>query len=584
MRPLTARLLASVVLGICLAAPVVAEQNPGAYLAARSAALDRNYAEAAVWFGLALEDDPGNIGLMEGVVQSRIGLGDFAGAARTAQALIDAGEAGQGAPIVMLVARADAGDYAAILADTSGAGVGTLYDQLTKAWAEVGNGRMTEALASFDALAAAPGLEAFGLYHKALALASVGDYEGADAILSGAAAGPINLMRRGTIAHVQILSQLERNPDALAVMEAAFGTAPDPALDALRARLQAGEPVPYDITRNAKDGLAEALFTIAGALNAEADDTFTLVYARAAAHLRPDNTEAVLLVAGLLENLRQYDLAASTYAAVPAADPAFFIAEIGRAESMARAGKDEAALEVLQALSRSQPDNIAVHMALADALRRSERWADAIVSYDAALALIETPDAGHWPLYYSRGVSHERLQNWDAAEADFRQALALNPDQPQVLNYLGYSFVDRGENLDEALTLIERAVALDPDAGYIIDSLAWAYFRMGRFEDAVAPMEKASLLEPVDPVVTDHLGDVYWAVGRTREAQFQWRRALSFNPTEKDAIRIRRKLEVGLDVVRIAEGADPIRPVAQADAPAPLPATTAPAKDENEGG
>ncbi|MGL5012367.1 MAG: tetratricopeptide repeat protein, partial [Paracoccaceae bacterium] len=409
------------------------------------------------------------------------------------------------------------------------------YDQLTKAWAEVGNGRMTEALAGFDAVTNSPGLEAFGLYHRALALASVGDYEGAEAILSGETNGPINLMRRGVIAHVQILSQLERNPDALALLDKVFGTAPDPALDALRARLRAGEPIPYDITRNAKDGLAEVMFTIAGALNAEADDTFTLTYARAAAHLRPDNIEAVLLVAGLLENLGQFDLAASTYASVPADDPAFFVAEIGRAESMTRAGRDEAALEVLQALARSHPDIVAVHMALADALRRAERFAEAVTSYDAAIALIPAPEAGHWPIFYSRGVSHERTQNWPAAEADFRRALELNPDQPQVLNYLGYSFVDRGENLDEALQLIERAVALDPEAGYIIDSLAWAYFRLGRFEEAVAPMEKASLLEPVDPVVTDHLGDVYWAVGRVLEARFQWHRALSFNPTEKDA-------------------------------------------------
>jgi Flp pilus assembly protein TadD len=138
-----------------------------------------------------------------------------------------------------------------------------------------------------------------------------------------------------------------------------------------------------------------------------------------------------------------------------------------------------------------------------------------------------------------------------------RRALELNPDQPQVLNYLGYSFVDRGVNLEEALGMIQRAVAGQPDSGYIIDSLAWAYFRLGRYDEAVEPMEKASLLEPVDPVVTDHLGDVYWMVGRTREAEFQWHRALSFGPTEADAARIRKKLEQGLDAVLAAEGTSP---------------------------
>jgi tetratricopeptide (TPR) repeat protein len=574
MRPFPLRLLASVA-ALCLATPVWPEANPGAYLAARSAAQDRNYAEAAVWFGLALQDDPENVGLLEGVLQSRLGLGDFAGANAVAESLLALGQPGQGAPIALLVNRAAAADYDAILADTSGAGVSALYDQLTKAWAEVGNGRMAQALTLFDDITKSPGLEAFGLYHRALALASVGDYEGAEAILSGRTNGPITLMRRGVVAHVQILSQLERNPDALALLDQSFGTEPDPAIDALRARLSAGEPLPYDITRNARDGLAEVMFTIAGALNAEADNTFTLVYARAAAHLRPDNTEAVLMVAGLLDSLGQYDLAASTYAEVPASDPGYFVAEIGRAESLLRAGKDEASFEALQALARSTPDIVAVHMALADSLRRAERFAEAVVSYDAALALIPDPLPGHWPIFYSRGVAHERTGNWPAAEADFRQALTLNPEQPQILNYLGYSFVDQGENLTEALTLIEKAVALDPDAGYIIDSLAWAYYRLGRYEDAVAPMEKASLLEPVDPVVTDHLGDIYWAAGRTLEARFQWRRALSFAPTDKEAVRIRRKLEVGLDVVRAAEGAAPIRPLAAATSP------ETPATDDN---
>ena len=139
-----------------------------------------------------------------------------------------------------------------------------------------------------------------------------------------------------------------------------------------------------------------------------------------------------------------------------------------------------------------------------------------------------------------------------------RKALELSPDQAQVLNYLGYSFLELNENLDEALKLIERAVEVQPDSGAITDSLAWAYFRMGRYEDAVEPMERAATMEPVDPVVTDHLGDVYWAVGRKLEAQFQWRRALSYDPEEKDAARIRRKLEVGLDKVLAEEGAAPL--------------------------
>ncbi len=314
--------------------------------------------------------------------------------------------------------------------------------------------------------------------------------------------------------------------------------------------------------RNARDGLAEVFFTLATALNGEADNGYTLLYTRVAAHLRPDHTEAVLMTAALLDAQGQPALAAEVYALIPPESPAYHVAEIGRADTLRAGGKTDAAIEVLQSLTRSHGQIMAVHIALGDALRREERYAEAVTAYDAALALLPKPEQRHWGLFYARAISHERSQNWDKAEADFRKALELDPDQPQVLNYLGYSFVDRGVNLPEALGMIERAVAAQPDAGYIIDSLAWAYFRLGRYADAVEPMEKASLLEPVDPIVTDHLGDVYWSVGRTLEAQFQWRRALSFDPEEKDAIRIRRKLEVGLDAVLAEEGAPPITPMA----------------------
>ncbi len=151
------------------------------------------------------------------------------------------------------------------------------------------------------------------------------------------------------------------------------------------------------------------------------------------------------------------------------------------------------------------------------------------------------------------------MKNWPAAEADFEKALALRPDQPSVLNYLGYSYLERHEKLDEALGMIERAVAARPDDGAFVDSLGWGLYRLGRYDEAVTQMERAVELMPIDSVVNDHLGDVYWAVGRTREAEFQWSRALSFGPTdETEAARIRRKLEVGLDKVLAEEGAKPL--------------------------
>ena len=207
---------------------------------------------------------------------------------------------------------------------------------------------------------------------------------------------------------------------------------------------------------------------------------------------------------------------------------------------------------------RAYGDLATVHVTLGDDYRRLKRYDEATAAYDRAVALYGEPEPSHWVLYYTRGITHERMDRWDLAESDFRMALKLQPDQPQVLNYLGYSFVEQQTNLDEALDMIERAVAARPNDGYITDSLGWVLYRLNRFADAVEHMERAAELMAVDPIINDHLGDVYWAVARRREAEFQWTRALSFEPEDVDADRIRRKLDVGLDVVLAEEGAAPI--------------------------
>ncbi|ACL99940.1 tetratricopeptide repeat protein [Cereibacter sphaeroides] len=553
MRPVLALALAA----LLPAAAGAQQEDAGAYLAARVAAAGSDYRSAADWFTRALAADPSNTSLIEGALISDFSLGEIEKAVPLATRLTESGNGAQAAALVLLADRAKREEYQAILT-AEPTGLGPLVDRLSFAWAAFGAGRMSEALEAFDQLATTQGLEPFGLYHKALALAAAGDFEGADEILSGRDGNALRVMRRGSIAHAQILSQLDRNADAVAMLEKSFGTDADAGIDALKERLAAGETLPYDVARNATDGMAEIFFTLAGALSGEVDDGSTLLYARTATHLRPDHTEALLLSAQILDNQGQHQLASETYARIPTADPMFFVAEIGRADALRADGKIEASLEVLQGLARSKPELMQVHLALGDALRREERYADAVKAYDAAIARVPAPERQHWPLFYSRGICHERLSHWKEAEADFRRALELNPDEPQVLNYLGYSFVDRGQNLEEALSMIERAVAARPESGYIIDSLAWAYFRLGRYQDAVEPMEKASLLEPVDPIVTDHLGDVYWAVGRKLEARFQWHRALSFDPEEKEAQRIRRKLEVGLDALLAEEGAKPL--------------------------
>lgn len=551
----------------------------GAYLAARIAESENDFRAAAGWYDQAMKLDPGNLALVEGALFANMALGTIDLAQPLAEQLSKGPkDEVQLAAFALDAIEAGAEDWAALLkAKADGRRTGPVLDDLIGAWARFGDGKMSEALKGFDAIAATRGMEAVGLYHKALALAAAGDFEGADAILSGNAEGKINLNRRGVIARVQILSQLERNDDALKLLNEAFGTEAEPLAVSYRTRLEAGETLAFDMVPGAKAGIAEAFFTIATLLRGDADPTYVLIHTRIANYLDPSNIEALLLTAQSLEELQQYDLAVETYAKIPPESPIYHSAEIGRAEALYSAGNKEAAVEALQGLARSHPDLVIVQSSLGDILRREERCAEAVAAYDAALALVTKVAPMHWTLYFSRGVCEEKLNDWPKTEADFRKALELYPGQPQVLNYLGYSMLDRGIHLDEALSLIEQAVKAEPEAGYIIDSLAWGYFRLGRYEDALEPMEKASLLEPSDPVVTDHLGDVYWMVGRKREAEFQWHRALSFEPAEKDAARIRKKLEVGLDIVMQEEAAT--SPVA-----IPAPAAESPAEPAEDVG
>ncbi|MBN8631486.1 MAG: tetratricopeptide repeat protein [Rhodobacterales bacterium] len=558
MRQIMSRTLTALVLAAALAAPLRADEtiDSGAYLAARIAESENDFRAAASWFAKAIIADSGNPQLLDGAILAEIGVGDFDLATKAARLRKGIeGEASQLAEVALIADEAKREDYAAIVAGAEqGRDLGELANALVIAWAKVGEGNMTEALADFDAVTRKKGFEAFGFYHKALALASVGDFEGADEILSGKAGGTITLMRRGVFAHAQILSQLERNADALALLDRSFGTAPDPVVDAVRHRLQAGEPMPFDTVTSARDGIAEVFFTISTALNGDADPVYTLLHLRVAGYLRPNHSDALLMTADVLEELGQHDLAVETYAAFLPDDPTYVTAEVGRASALRAQGKPDAAIEALQTLARSHGDLLGVQFALADLLRSEERFDEAEVAYSAAIELSKAAKSENWVLYFYRGICHEQSNDWAPAEADFRKALSLNGTQPQVLNYLGYGMVDRGENLDEALGMIQKAVAADPEQGYIIDSLAWAYFKLGRYADALEPMEKASLLEPVDPIVTDHLGDVYWMNDRKLEARFQWRRALSFEPTETDKTRIQRKLDLGLDAVMAEEG------------------------------
>jgi len=544
------------------AAPAsAADGEAGPYLAARLAGAESDYAVAAEYYARALAADPGNSMLIENAAISELARGSVADGLKLARQFDETGGKSQIADLLILADLAQNEDYAAAVSElVRGRSAGQLVDGLFRAWAYLGMGQMSEATAEFDKLSAVGGLKSFGLYHKALALASVGDFEGADAIFAGADGGPLRATRHGILAHAQILSQLERNADATALLNTAFGPEGDPAVRALRARLEAGETVPFTLVSGPKDGIAEVFYTVASALGSENTDVNTLAYARVAEYLAPKDADAVLLVASILERQGQHALASTEFDKIGRDDPAYLQAELGRAGALVASGHTDTAIEVLRRLAKDHPDRIEVWNTLGDTLRREERFDEAATAYDEAIARIKGEPEVYWSLYFARGICKERAKNWTGAEADFKRALELYPDQPSVLNYLGYSYIDRNENLDEALKMIEKAAAERPDDGAIIDSLGWGLYRLGRYDEAVVQMEQAVELMPVDAVVNDHLGDVYWAVGRTREAEFQWRRALSFAEDSMDADpdRIRRKLAVGLDKVLAEEGAKPL--------------------------
>ena len=550
------------------AGPAAADGTAGPYLAARAALAEYDFAPATRFLAQLMAQDPDNPLVLENAVVAHLSLGDLDGALGPAQRLEALGQTSQPARLAIIVNLLLAEDHAAALEELrDGHGVGPLLDPLLRGWTQLARGRMSDALAEFETLTHIPGMEVFGHYHTALALAHVGDAEGAEHILSGAAAGPMQVGRRGLLARLQILSQLDQSAEALEMLQTAFGEDPDPEITALAAALAAGGALPFDIVTTPQDGMAEVFHDIAGALQGEASDSFTLILARMAVALRPEHVPATLMAARLLGSLAQYDLAAAVYAGVDPEAPLYHLAQIGLAEALSRGGDTDAARAVLEALADSHGHLAITHITLGDLLRREREFDAASHAYDRAIDLLGTPRPPHWVVFYTRAITHEREGRWPEAEADFRQALKLSPDEPHVLNYLGYSLVERRESLDEALAMIRRAVAGEPDNGYIVDSLGWVYYRLGRHDDALVHMERAVELLPTDAILNDHLGDVYWALGRKREARFQWRRALSLGPADDlDMDRIRAKLDVGLDRVLIDEGAEPHHPVTASDA------------------
>ena len=244
--------------------------------------------------------------------------------------------------------------------------------------------------------------------------------------------------------------------------------------------------------------------------------------------------------------MKKPELAIKIYERVPANSPLQRNAQIQLAINLDTLDRTDEAKASLEKLIADNPNDLEAIMALGNIQRGRKQFAECADAYRKGIDTLAKPEKSNWVIYYFRGICYERSKQWAKAEADLKKALELYPDQPHVLNYLGYSWVDQGINLDEGMQMIQRAVEQRADDGYIVDSLGWAYYRLGNYEEAVKHLERAVELKPEDPTINDHLGDAYWQVGRTLEAQFQWSHARDLKPEPEELVKIEAKLKIGL--------------------------------------
>lgn len=307
------------------------------------------------------------------------------------------------------------------------------------------------------------------------------------------------------------------------------------------------------VVASATEGMAEAYLGLATALRGPGSGEFSLALVRLALQLRPRYGPALLAGAEALADEGQYEAALALLERAEPADPFAPVLALRRAGLLDRLDKLPEAEAELRRVSAQFPRAFQPMARLGDMYRGRQNWPPAITAYDAAIARIGVPAVTHWPIFYTRGIALERAKRWPEAEADFQRALSLSPEQPLVLNYLAYSWVELGQNLVEARRMLERAVELRPNDGNIADSLGWALYKLGDMPGAVRWLERAVELESQSSVINDHLGDAYWAKGRRREALFQWRRALMLGPEGDEGPKIEGKIANGLAARPAAE-------------------------------
>lgn len=437
----------------------------------------------------------------------------------------------------------------------SGADLDTMISTLFGSWAMYGERKIDEALERAKAATGPDWVSMIREYHVGLMLAASG--KDSEAITSFEKAVSYRAVAAAlTETYMRAVESLARSKARIGDIEGARKVVSEglellPAYPPLRqledtlAQTSDGKAIGLLVT-TAQEGGAEVFYNVGSAISRQGSLPFAQSHLQIARYLAPENDGILFALANVYEEQDKYILANEYYSQIAETSPHYRRSQLEIALNLNRMEQVPEAITTLNALVDQDPDDLQTVLSLGGVYAQHEQYANATKLYDRAIARITSPERQHWPVFYRRGISHERSKNWPLAEIDFKKALELFPDQPDVLNYLGYSWIDQGINLEEGLEMIRKAVELRPNSGFIIDSLGWAYYRLGRYEEAVVELQRALEQMPSDPVINDHLGDAYWKTGRKLEAVFQWKHALANKPTDEDRFKITRKLQVGL--------------------------------------
>ncbi|MGZ5938637.1 MAG: tetratricopeptide repeat protein [Rhizomicrobium sp.] len=519
----------------------------GNYLSARFAASQHNLKDAAAYYRASVAANPNNPQLLGLAFFFATSSGDIESAGQLAEKVVAFMPDDRAGRLTLAVVAMKHHDYAGarkIIAMSAKGPFTSLTVSLIDGWAAAGLGDKAAATADIATMRAQDGADTMGMFHLALLSDYLGDKELAETSYR-------TVMNDGATPRVidaygRFLERSGRTADATSFYtKFSVDSGVKQIAAAGLARIKAGVK-PDALVTKPEDGAAEALFGIASALTDQSSVDVSILYLRLALYLRPGLDLGAVLLADRLEGLQKYEDAIEVYRTVDKSSAYFRLASVEIALDEARLQKNDAAIADLKVITSTDPTDIDAWTALGDTYRSSQKFAEASDAYDHAIALLGPGSAKDWPIYFARAVSEEGAKNWNAAEVDLKKALQLAPDEPAVLNYLGYSYVDQNRNIPEALAMLEKAHALKPTDGYIADSVGWAYFKLGRYADAARTLENAVELIPGDPTINDHLGDAYWRVGRKVEAKFQWSHALSFGPEVDQKALIEKKLKDGL--------------------------------------